>query len=369
MFCRCLGFVFLLSFPGQLLGQMPAEPCDAPQLDGGFLVPEQRSYLHESSLAYACNAGQKPAVEGWWATSVCLNGLWSHIPQCIDKNTCFAPDVPHGKYGESPDGLWYKEGSVIQIKCDEGYKHKGWGVRATCKKGAWSTLPVCERSETSCDKPPNIPHAVVLHKYQHIFAADSEIRYECEDGYSMEGANSRKSISCVSGTWKDVPSCTISKHSPGNGDTTGVIAKPVDSGSESTSDKRDSTTSPLTIEVDNCGPYPKVPNGDVVRKKTMSLRYACNGFYKRVGPETVVCYNNGSWSQLPTCKEDYCQIDLDAYKHYSLQESGTIILKERESKKVQCMWTFYSSLVTCTKGKARVTPCCHSLDHYWQRCY
>nr|XP_061795486.1 complement factor H-related protein 2-like [Nerophis lumbriciformis] len=207
MFCRCLGFVLLLSFPGLLHGQTRAESCAAPQLDGGFLVPEQDSYLHESSLAYACNAGQKPAVEGWWATSVCLNGLWSHTPQCIDENACFTPDVPHGKYGESPEGLWYKEGSVIRIKCDEGYKHKTWGATATCRKGAWSSLPVCERSETSCNEPPNIPHGVVLHKYQHIFEADSEIHYGCEDGYSVEGTNARKSISCVAGMWTEVPSC------------------------------------------------------------------------------------------------------------------------------------------------------------------
>ncbi|XP_057713056.1 complement factor H-like [Corythoichthys intestinalis] len=399
MFCRCLGFVLLLSFPGLLHGQTRAESCAAPQLDGGFLVPEQDSYLHESSLAYACNAGQKPAVEGWWATSVCLNGLWSHTPQCIDENACFTPDVPHGKYGESPEGLWYKEGSVIRIKCDEGYKHKTWGATATCRKGAWSSLPVCERSETSCNEPPNIPHGVVLHKYQHIFEADSEIHYGCEDGYSVEGTNARKSISCVAGMWTEVPSCTISRPGPGDGDTTGGIAKPVDSGrgrggatassnpgysssaaagtntgrpietgSGSTSDKTDSTSAPLVTDVDNCGPYPKVSNGDVVRKKTMSLRYACNGFYKRVGPETVVCYNNGTWSTLPTCKEAYCQIDLDEYSNYNFQESGTIILKDRETKSIQCVWAYYTSQITCINGKVRVTQCCHYLDHYWQRC-
>lgn len=150
--------------------------------------------------------------------------------------------MPNGKYNESPEGLWYKEGSVIRIKCDEGYKHKGLGATATCGKGAWSALPVCERtsrhihqlsactcihhiliqyfhdffpgSEMSCNEPPNIPHAVVLHKYQDIYAAGSEVHYECEDGYSIEGANSRKSVICIAGSWTPAPSCSKFKNCP-----------------------------------------------------------------------------------------------------------------------------------------------------------
>ncbi|XP_019734716.1 complement factor H-like isoform X2 [Hippocampus comes] len=406
MFLSCLGLVLVLSHPGVLHAQSSAEHCSAPQLEGGFLVPQLQFYLHESKLAYACNFGQKPAVEGWWATSVCLNGQWSHTPQCIDENACFAPDIPNGKYNESPEGLWYQEGSVIRIKCDEGYKHKGLGATATCTKGAWSALPVCERSEMSCNEPPNIPHAVVLHKYQDIYAGGSEVHYECEDGYSVEGANSRKSVICIAGSWTPAPSCTISKPGPeDDGDTSGGMTKPVDgsrgrgqgggdtdarvgapsggattgvstggstaseTGSVTTSDKTESTNSPLVIAVSNCGSYPKVPNGDVVRKRTMSLRYACNGFYKRVGPETVVCYSDGTWSQLPTCKEAFCQLNLDEYTNYNFQESGTLILKERETKRVQCIWPDFTGRISCTKGQIKISPCCHERDYYYNRCH
>lgn len=183
--------------------------------------------------------------------------------------------------------------------------------------------------------------------------------------------------------------------------------------------------------VSNCGSYPKVPNGDVVRKRTMSLRYACNGFYKRVGPETVVCYSDGTWSELPTCKgkstyyyfftvmpelkinnavtkkqkkvkikvfliekmpgsyllmapvwktqmnpichslrcaEAFCQLNLDEYANYNFQESGTLILKERESKRVQCIWPDYTSRISCTKGKIKISPCkftLHTLSPQW----
>ncbi|XP_061150686.1 coagulation factor XIII B chain-like isoform X2 [Syngnathus typhle] len=402
---RCLGFILVLSYPGQLHAQSPAESCAAPLLEGGFIGPELRTYSHGSTLAYACSAGQKPAVEeGWWATSVCLNGLWSHTPQCIDENTCFTPDIPNAKYDESPDGLWYKEGSVIWIKCHEGYEHKTVRATATCRKGVWSALPSCERSDTSCNEPPRIPHAVILGKYQDVFAADVEVRYECEDGYSVEVATTKKSIFCVAGAWTRAASCMV-KPGPGDdGDTSGGSTKPVDGnigrgrgggatgpdtgdstdtatagartdGSSATgtrpvttSDKTGTPSSPLLTDVVNCGSYPKVPNGDVVRTKKRSLRYACNGFYKRVGPETVVCYANGTWSQPPTCKEAFCQINLDEYTSYNFQESGTLILKEQETKSVRCTGYYYTSQITCIRGQIRVTPCCHDWSHHYQRC-
>lgn len=61
------------------------QPCSAPELNGGYLVPEQSSYDHKTTLYYGCDNGRKPAVEGWWATSTCLDGIWSPKPQCIGE--------------------------------------------------------------------------------------------------------------------------------------------------------------------------------------------------------------------------------------------------------------------------------------------
>lgn len=65
--------------------QSAAQPCPAPKLVGGYFVHEQETYSHEDHLIYACDNGYKPAVEGWWATSTCHNGTWSHTPQCMGK--------------------------------------------------------------------------------------------------------------------------------------------------------------------------------------------------------------------------------------------------------------------------------------------
>ncbi|XP_061752846.1 complement factor H-like [Nerophis ophidion] len=388
MSMRCLVIV-LLSFPQafHVLAQSTAESCPAPRLDGGFFVPEQGTYSHGSALAYACNPGWKPAVEGWWATTVCLNGSWSHMPQCIGESSCLPPDVPNAKYTESPPG-WYQEGRLIRVKCDQGYQHATWEATATCANGTWSSLPVCQRSKTSCDEPPRMAHAViVLHKYQQVFEADSEVHFDCEEGYRVQGDDTRKSIFCVAGGWTPAPNCTRTQTVGHDGDMSGSVTKPAgdtipergkgrgspaggsritDTGSATTSGRGSGTSQ--TVPVDNCGVVPRLPNGEVVRKRAMSLKYACNSFYKRVGPEMVVCYQDGTWSKVPTCKEAFCEVDLDQYANYNIRESGTIILKERESRDVACLWRSYTSRIVCTQGRVSVSKCCHYWDHYTQSC-
>ncbi|XP_077376976.1 complement factor H-related protein 1-like [Festucalex cinctus] len=396
MFLRCLGFVLVLSYSGELHAQSSTKDCQAPQLEGGFLLPQRDTYSHGSRLAYACNTGYRPPIEGWWATSVCFNGLWTHTPQCIDENGCLPPNIPNGKCDPSPEGSLYNDGSVVRIKCDEGYEHK-LSATATCQKGHWSDLPSCEPSETSCNEPAKIPNAVLLHKYQDIFADKTKVQYECEDGYSVEKANARKLITCDAGVWKGALSCIRSKPAPEEDeDTSDDIAKPADrsrgsgggvgantgdatgastggdtiteseTGSATTSDKPG--RSPLVTAVANCGNAPHVPNGDVVQRNPRFIKYACNAFYKRIGPNKVMCYSNGTWSELPTCKEAYCEVDLDVYKSYFIQESGTIFVKEGEAKRVQCMWSEYFSQITCVNRKERVTRCCHYWDIDNQRC-
>lgn len=65
--------------------QEAGRPCQPPKLDGGYFVPQQTTYLHEEQISYACEKGHKRVLGGWWATSKCLNGNWSHNPQCISK--------------------------------------------------------------------------------------------------------------------------------------------------------------------------------------------------------------------------------------------------------------------------------------------
>ncbi|KAG8013985.1 Complement factor H, partial [Nibea albiflora] len=239
-----------------------AQPCRAPKLDHGYFVPEQPTYAHESTLTYACDSKHKPAVEYWWAKITCQNGTWSPKPQCIDEKACFAPTIPNANYTKNQDG-WYENEEKIRITCDKGYESKNNDATAVCTNGTWSSVPVCEKSPLACGEPPQIPHAVLIHQgYQEVFAADSEVQYECEDGYTVEGAEKKKNIFCISGAWTEGPTC-----------------------------------------IDRCGSPPEVLNG-LVEKSLWSLTYRCSVYYKLMGPETVVCYSDGTWSEVPTCEDE-----------------------------------------------------------------
>ncbi|XP_038574390.1 complement factor H-like isoform X1 [Micropterus salmoides] len=468
MCVRYVGFVLLVWFPGVLHGQS----CDAPSLSGGYIVPEQEKYSHETELTYACSPGYKPAVEGWWAKSTCQNGKWSHKPQCIDEKACLPPVIPNAIYTENQNG-WYEDRYVIRITCDKGYEPKGRDVTAICINGTWSSVPVCEKSILACGEPPKIPHAVIIHqRYQEIFAVDSEVQYECEDGYTVEGAEksifciagtwtkgppcsrvtrpetghggstvggaggggttsaergtqppeegaclppeipnakytenqngwyedgSRLGVTCVqgyepkgwqvticrSGTWSSVPVCERARptieHSGstvggtgwedteqvggtkpgggGRGTETGAVG-----GSSATSGSNDRDSQPAFMSIDHCGEHPNVPNGDVVQVNRMSLKYQCNAFYTRVGSDTVTCYSDGSWSDLPICKEAFCVVDHTRHRWDNFQLSGVEYIKEGEKKTFPCIYSSWSRVFQCINGRIHFTDCCHYYD-------
>ncbi|KAM4552571.1 complement factor H-related protein 1-like [Odontesthes bonariensis] len=178
----CLGFAVLVWIPGVLHAQRTGQPCRAPTLNGGYFLPEEESYPHETKISYSCDDGLKPGVKGWWATSTCQNGKWSHEPQCINEKACIPPNIPNAKYTESSNG-WYEEGHAMAVTCNDGYVNKNLAATA-CIGGAWFPVPVCEKSNTACSEPPNFPHAVIIHQeYQEVYEANSKIEYNCEDGY------------------------------------------------------------------------------------------------------------------------------------------------------------------------------------------
>ncbi|XP_025756200.1 complement factor H-related protein 1 isoform X2 [Oreochromis niloticus] len=209
MCLRTLGFVLVL-FPGLF----QAQGCDPPRLVHGNFLPRQETYSDRTTITYSCDNGYKPVVEGWWATSTCERGKWSHEPQCIDESSCLPPTIPNGKYPENSNG-WYEDGSRLRITCDGGFEHQNQMNTTICGNGKWSSAPVCERSMSACSAPPKIPHAVIIHGYQEVFAAGSEVQYECEDGYTAEGAHNKKSV-CTQGSWTQGPTCTSSSTSDSN---------------------------------------------------------------------------------------------------------------------------------------------------------
>ncbi|XP_069366767.1 complement factor H-related protein 1-like [Paralichthys olivaceus] len=362
---RYLGFALLVCFPGALHAQSAAQPCRAPTLAGGYFVPRQEMFSHKTKLTYACDTGRQPVVEGWWVTSTCDNGIWSHLPQCIDENACIPPTIPNGKYTESSDG-WYENGDIIRITCDKGYEHKDNDATGICTNGNWSSLPICERSMDACSEPPKVPHAVIIDLgYQKLFAGDSKVRYECKDGYTIEGGHTKKSIYCLSGNWSEGPVCSKGRV-PGT-DHGGSAAGGTSGGHTSSAGRGPSTNSGTAeggiqfAPINRCRKHPVVPNGVITEITVMFLKYECNNFYQRVGPGTVNCHSNGMWSAVPSCRATFCTVDIQQYPH--LSPGGVKFVKHGETEKFECLkqshWiTDHFSMGSCTDGRISFDECC-----------
>ncbi|XP_034038441.1 complement factor H-related protein 1-like [Thalassophryne amazonica] len=253
--------------------QCIAQDCKAPTLDGGYFVPEQQIYLNGLQLTYSCDNGHKPVAESWWATSTCQNGTWSPQPQCIDEKSCIPPNIPNGEYSQSQTG-WYEDGHTVRIKCNKGYEHKNRDATAKCSNGTWISVPVCEKSTDTCDAPPKIPHAVIINeRHQEIFPANSELKYECEDGFHVVEADAKKSIYCLSGNW---------------------------------------TTGPQCRSEDACDSPPKIPHAVIIHQGPQEilvadseLKYECEDGFDVEGEDatkSIYCLS-GNWTTGPQCSK------------------------------------------------------------------
>uniref|UniRef100_A0A3B4Z591 Sushi domain-containing protein n=1 Tax=Stegastes partitus TaxID=144197 RepID=A0A3B4Z591_9TELE len=297
-----LGFVLLLWLPGAL----HAQPCPAPGLHGGYVVPEQETYPHGSTLSYACDKGHKPAVEGWWATSTCRNGKWSHEPRCVDDKACLLPAIPNADHSDSSHS-WYEEGSTLTVTCNEGYEPADATVR--CVDAAWSSAPVCQSKSVD------------------VFISGCDQSWRCS---------------------------AQRKLSPGPAACPGRTAP------EGPASDRASRGCTSPGRPGPCGRAPIVRNGVLMRSERNSLTYECQSYYKRVGPDTVVCYGDGMWSEVPTCIAAFCSVITDALPH--LYPAGVKLLEEGSNEKMLCKphpdwWTNHYSLVHCINGQVRYSKC------------
>ncbi|XP_068456349.1 complement factor H-related protein 1-like [Clinocottus analis] len=356
---RYLGFVLLVWFQGVLHVRTSTRPCSAPGLNGGYWVPEQDTYNHKAKIVYGCDNGRKPAVEGWWAKSTCEDGTWSPKPQCIDENACLPPSIPNAIYTVSTNG-WYENKTRIRITCDKGYQDKQRDATAQCINGNWISMPVCEKSVLACGAPPQIPHAVIIFQgYQDVFAVDTELQYECEDGYSVDGSDTKTSIYCISGNWTEGPVCSKWGRGPGTEHGGSGHATSAASGTQS------------ERGVYHCGNPPVVPNAAVVGIGEMSLRYQCSIYYKLVGPEVVVCHSDGTWSEAPSCKATFCSVDTD--KNPELISMGVKYIRDGQKHKLPCVkksyWiTDHFYIWQCVDGRSSFSECCGLLGRSFDAC-
>uniref|UniRef100_A0A3Q2QSY7 Sushi domain-containing protein n=1 Tax=Fundulus heteroclitus TaxID=8078 RepID=A0A3Q2QSY7_FUNHE len=209
MWLRCLGFALLVGFPGVLYGKCSkflrevadifsdnlsliccaisavgvSNPCSPPILKNGYFLPPRESYPDGTNITYSCDTGYKPIFV---SVFVCC---------CSEETACLPPAIPNGKYIQSSTH-WYKDGSTLQINCNDGYSLKSQNDTMQCTRGTWSSLLVCQSKSIKGPEP-------------ELFAEFEKVEYMCKAGYLAQDRNPKRIVTCVSGNWNEGPICTI----------------------------------------------------------------------------------------------------------------------------------------------------------------
>ncbi|XP_041751607.1 complement factor H-related protein 1 [Coregonus clupeaformis] len=123
--------------------QESGKGCQRPQLDNGFVDPEQEMYQDGMTLTYACDRGLKTPMEGWWGIIKCENGRWSDSPLCKASRSCDAPpQVDHATIVQQYQNK-FRDGSIVVYKCKKSFMMEG-NADILCLSGEWTSAPTCK---------------------------------------------------------------------------------------------------------------------------------------------------------------------------------------------------------------------------------
>ncbi|XP_053558647.1 sushi, von Willebrand factor type A, EGF and pentraxin domain-containing protein 1 [Bombina bombina] len=229
------------------------------------LVPENGkiNYIDKtlsSFVNYECNPGYELIGSN---TSLCLSSKkWSHeTPHCAIIS-CKPPNAILNGYIDASN---YTYMSVVNYKCELGYKIDGSAKRTCQKNKQWDgEEPIC--IIISCGQPSAILNGQVIgNKYTY----GKQVEYQCNEGFELNGEKVRTCLE--NGDWSvSMPFCSAIKCSP-----------------------------PLTIT------YGEVIGTEYGIGK--EIHYKCNEGYKLNGSPKLTCLIDGTWdSKAPLCELIYC---------------------------------------------------------------
>lgn len=323
----------------------------------------------------------------FWTPITCTEGGWSPTPKCL--RVCFFPFVENGQSASS--GQTYLEGATVQITCNKGYSLPDDKGSITCAEGGWSSPPECI-STKKCLKTDIVVANGFFSESEYAYSVNKETQYKCKPGYMTADGKTSGTVRCLQGGWSSQPTCIKSCDRPvlvnarvksdvtwfqlndrlnyechagyenHDGRTTDSIVCGEDGWSHLPTCREIECHLPfLEANVDVYPKQEKYKVGDV-------LKFSCRQRLKRVGPDSVQCYQFGWSPNFPTCKGQVrsCgqppqlpngkpkHVKQEKYEHSEMVEydcSPNFVMKG--PKKIQCMDGEWTTLPTCVEpGKA-----------------
>ncbi|KAM9314805.1 beta-2-glycoprotein 1-like [Pholidichthys leucotaenia] len=268
--------------------------CLRPQLGGNIEVAEfQRYYSPGVEIALSCKQGYTPLL-GPRKIVCTIRGQWTKTNLICRPRKCLPPDqLTNGE-------LYYKSieyRSMINYTCNEGYVMTGSSTAVCQANGTWST-PAPECTPVSCGLPPIPEFGMIV--YDRIIRGNFtsygvQATYACRPPYALIG-DSRAECT-ASGTWTKTPECQI-------------------------------VTCPFPDNIDN-GYMTSTYVRDYDYRETM--KYGCHGEYVLEGSMEIVCQEDGTWSEKPSCNAP-CNVGINRGR--ILYNGRKIWIKDLEPKRI-----------------------------------
>ncbi|NXI66907.1 CFAH factor, partial [Anseranas semipalmata] len=176
-------------------------PVKAPEngriiMTGAFEL--NREYYFGQVVEFECNAKYK--LVGSKKIHCSSDGKWdSDVPQCQDI-ICNEPEILHGFVRSSKKS--YKESEQLQFACDEGYTY-GERADALCTESGWNPTPYC--TEIICS-PPTVPNGN-FRPQEDSYREGAVITIECNFGYRLGTLTGKNTVQCTRSGWVPAPSC------------------------------------------------------------------------------------------------------------------------------------------------------------------
>ncbi|KAM9719545.1 E-selectin-like isoform 4-T4 [Menidia menidia] len=367
MWVRCLGFAVLVCTTGVLHGSPLS--CGSNEGDTRLLfttldkcgrIPLLANSVFEKVgiyfLRYQCSPPYK--LEGPEVVVCHSNGTWSQTPACTESCSTDGNNKPNittiDKCGQFPvvkDGVDIRvDNCSLKYECAKYYRLEGPEQVMCHSDGTWSQIPTCRANYCSV----NTTNYDDLKTTGVAFIANGETkRLECVDRFWSQ---SFALVACEDGTPEISKCCNMVQI---NTNTCWIRE----------SSSADENNKPHITTIDKCGQFPVVKDGHNYPVGTHSLRFECAKYYRIEGPEQVMCYSDGTWSQLPTCRANYCSVNTAQYD--DLKTTGVAYIINGEMKKLECVDKFLTpnyALVACEDGIPEISNCCNKVQIYANTC-
>ena len=293
-------------------------PCELlePPVNSTLKNSTTTTYFYQDTVFVECKDG---FFQNGSSAITCTNdGSWSSLPSC-ELLTCPPVYVANSSITLSTP-------VNVTVTCHDQFDLVGSSIVLCQEDGSWTELPYCNL--TRCGEMKLSEGLYRNSSDKHIGV---EVPLYCNTGYTQTGSSMAKCLE--DGYWNFSTSCTIIDCG-GYNQTNHVIANVTSTlynstvpmscvlGYELSTNSSDTVVcgkDGMWIGVVQCDRVPcealETPNNAsiVSGDNTMQSKYGdelilnCNAGFTLNGNEKVTCQANGSWTDIPTCKEITCK--------------------------------------------------------------